>query len=1424
MVIAALLLSSAGIAAPARSAELATSGIHHTSIDRVGAGSGGHEGAEGLRLAAASRESVGSGSGCSGGGPVRSYDVVAINVDITVNRFGDHDPRGRMYVLTRDLNRVRAEEAANARANRDGVDAPVSLGLADDAIQPLVVRVNPGECLRLSLRNDLADEPASIHIHGSSLRVRGGGPAIASNRMATAAPGKRVDYEWHVPSNEPEGTHYVHSHGDAREQTSHGLFGAVIVEPVRSEHLNPLTGRPLTSGWSAVIRAPKQQAFREFALLYHEIGNETYQLTDRNGAFIPLVDPLLGAYRPASRAINFRSEPFMNRMSLQKTTFGRFDESLAYSSYSFGDPATPIMRTYLGERTKQRVLHAGSEVFHVHHVHGGSIRWRRQPGLAPTEPTGLLKRPPILPGPSERTDSQSIGPAESFDVENECGAGGCQQGAGDFLFHCHVAHHYFSGMWGIWRVYNTEQDGSASTDALLPLAAISGTGSDQVEPAIPSSRLLGRAISGLAQPFTVDGTNLAAWVERQLPPRGTRSDADASLFDWSRTGDDYVGEAETTTTWPGHRPRSPGARTPLLFDPRTGKLAYPFLAPHLGRRPPFAPGHGPAPYLDPAGSAHEPPPPGASGPASVCPSGTRLKQLGITALPIPVALNSRTNLVDPNGEVFALTRDIDAVRVNPNLRRPLAIRANAGEDCIDVVFRSALEDNDINHGFAKVDMHIHFVQFDVQGSDGLTAGFNYEQAVRPYTIEGEPLVAAAAAGMSDVTVRASARFAIGALVGVGLERDREFEARSVVAIHGSTLVLDGPLEFAHSPGETVSTEFVRYRWYPDAQVGTAYFHDHVNGLESWRHGLTGALIVEPPGSTYHDPTTGAEIDSGPVADVRTSRPFGVDVKGDFRELATFIQDDIPLTSIGRSSGSVMNLRAEPLASRPGDPALRFSSAVYGDPATPVLRAFVGDPLVFRNLVSGTNDVHSWHLDGHWFRVEPHSATSPPVNTVNIGISERFDVGVAAAGGPQRRSGDYLYYSGRSSKLAEGSWGILRVLEPGAADLQALPDRKPVAGRSGSVCPPQATHRRFDIAALAVPLPMLGDAIGKLFVLERNVADIASGRKRPEPLVLRVNVGDCIDVRLTNRLAAGPVSFHTDLLAADPMSSAGVAAGNNPKQAVDPGNTGSFEFYADPTVGEVTAMVRDFADAEHNTAVGLYGAIVVAPRNATFSDPTTGDDVSAQSTWRADVRVPGGRSYRDVALFIQDEDAGIGTHRMPYTARVAGVVGLNYSATPLGDNPKAELPAPTTPLIEAYAGDPVRVHVLAPWNEQAHVFAVEGHRWSVEPGRRGADLVDAAQLGGLNTLNLDLEGGAGGPEHLAGDYVYGDHREPYREAGLWGIFRVHPSCSQRALRPLNNRCGTTGRLWIAAFGSAALLLIGLLAWRRHRRVRRAALAP
>src|SRR5581483_7283682 len=97
---------------------------------------------------------------------------------------------------------------------------------------------------------------------------------------------------------------------------------------------------------------------------------------------------------------------------------------------------------------------------------------------------GLEKTPPNDTS-SINLDSQTIGPGETYNLEHECGAGGCQQAVGDFLYHCHIAQHYIAGMWGIWRVYDTRQ----SDLATVP-------GRSAAPTAVSSDQLVGRSIGG----------------------------------------------------------------------------------------------------------------------------------------------------------------------------------------------------------------------------------------------------------------------------------------------------------------------------------------------------------------------------------------------------------------------------------------------------------------------------------------------------------------------------------------------------------------------------------------------------------------------------------------------------------------------------------------------------------------------------------------------------------------------------------------------------------------------------------------------------------------------------------------------------------------------------------------------------------------
>ncbi|MBH0184379.1 MAG: hypothetical protein HP477_02860, partial [Nitrospira sp.] len=113
-------------------------------------GAGAHAMQQGILLVAEDPDKVKvtQGARCPAHAPVRAYDITTINIEITVNRFGDFYP-GYMYALTEQLKGVREEEEKN-KAARESEDVTfaggaVSNGLQGDLIQPLVIRANQGD-------------------------------------------------------------------------------------------------------------------------------------------------------------------------------------------------------------------------------------------------------------------------------------------------------------------------------------------------------------------------------------------------------------------------------------------------------------------------------------------------------------------------------------------------------------------------------------------------------------------------------------------------------------------------------------------------------------------------------------------------------------------------------------------------------------------------------------------------------------------------------------------------------------------------------------------------------------------------------------------------------------------------------------------------------------------------------------------------------------------------------------------------------------------------------------------------------------------------------------------------------------------------------------------------------------------------------
>ena len=1384
---------------------------------------------------------AGPGTPCPAGAPTKVFPVRAINVDIPLNRFGDHDSLGRMYALQSMIPAIRAQELSRH----------VSSGLRDDPIQPLVIRANMGDCVEIAFTNEIAAE-VGVHIDGLAFDVASSGDAVGNNEPSSVPNnGTTRLYRYYVPKDpELEGAHYLRPGAGNRDAVSHGLFGVLVVEPEGSRYLHPDTGQPIPFGWgweATIVPGGGKKAFRESNLLHHEVGDEKYIIpsTSRDvspagtESTLPVKDPSTTSYRPASRALNYRSEPFMHR--LQVDNLDRL-KAYAYNSYTFGDPATPITRGYIGDPTKIRLVHAGSELFHVYHLHGGGDRWRANPHADKSydyQDTGLSKTPIELSA-SQRLDSQSIGPGESYNLEIEGGAGGVQQGAGDFLYHCHIAEHYVSGMWSVWRVYDTRQpDFAALPDRAPPPAPVDSAG------------LIGRT---MPDGTVITAGNLNQWVEPQLPPPGVPQGSgggqvslDGAVWNWKRgdggnANEIYFGEPEDATgviagspwtgTGPGGTGPFPNLMTPadggvraypghpgllavdtphqlstdnrprILFNPVNGRPTYPMLRPHIGQRPPYSPnGHTGAPWL---GEAQNKAKQGAVDPWAgrgdgLCPqnSDPDTRDFNIVSIHRSLKVTAK-GATDDFGKLFVLAKNKDKVRNGEMPAEPLAIRANVGE-CINLTVTSEQTNDDPNQPFPMTNLHIHHVQFDPNGSDGATAGMVYGQAVRPYHLDDAQLAANASGTQVQVklpgtltnTLTDLTKFRVGVWIGVGLGTEN-LEVRQITAVAPAgadvTLTLNQALTHAHATNEWIGTEFVKEIWFPDVVLDNIFWHDHVDGIRNWGHGLVGQLVIEPRGSTYHDPVTDAQVDSGALVDIRTNSPLAPGlVNGSFREFVLWTIDQNPTTD------STLNLRAEPLSDRRAvdpDPSLLYSSYRHGDPYTPIPRAYAGDPFVIRTI-NVSPGVDTLHIDGNRTFAENRATdaagklAASPLSSVLYGVSERYTLAFqGGAGGPKKVAGDYLYTNGIGRRTEHGAWGLIRVLpERRIPTLQPLPGhdvpdgqtdppqqtggRPPVATTTGEPCDAGAPQKLFAVSAVNVPGAVIGRTLA--YVPTADAAAVKAGLKAPEPLVLHVAAGDCVNVEFTNQLVAGRASFHVDKLLRDTRSS-GINLGFNPEQSVAPGGAKSYRFFADDAnLG--SAIISDYG-GDDTGVKGLYGALIVSPAGATFTDPVSGaaKDIGTQ----VDVNVPGQMGYRDFSLIFSDNEAVLGINTMPYPPGVQTPTQLNYATANGRALDAAQFSSlsngdPSTPILRAYPGDGMQVHVIgAPGSEQQHVFNLGGHTWAWDQGIARSEQLANQSFGPLTSIDLKVRGGAAAP----GDYFYGDIRRPFTDVGMWGLLRVH----------------------------------------------------
>ena len=203
-----------------------------------------------------------------------------------------------------------------------------------------------------------------------------------------------------------------------------------------------------------------------------------------------------------------------------------------------------------------------------------------------------------------------------------------------------------------------------------------------------------------------------AWSQERR--KGQTISYDATVLDWAWEGTRAMSEPESTIDNPKYRSLSSGKRHPITFEPLTGKVAWPHLTPHFGKRVMFSPNHVGAPWLEMIRRD-------ANGEESVdqalpgemelepLPGQCRTEELQCPLHQAPdhdcQEDGQGAAVVDPNGLIFVLHEEEADVRKNDDLKYPLVVRGNI-YDCVDWTLTSEWDDDDYTNFQSSKITHI----------------------------------------------------------------------------------------------------------------------------------------------------------------------------------------------------------------------------------------------------------------------------------------------------------------------------------------------------------------------------------------------------------------------------------------------------------------------------------------------------------------------------------------------------------------------------------------------------------------------------------------------------------------------------------------------------------------------------------------------
>ena len=123
----------------------------------------------------------------------------------------------------------------------------------------------------------------------------------------------------------------------------------------------------------------------------------------------------------------------------------------------------------------------------------------------------------------------------------------------------------------------------------------------------------------------------------------------------------------------------------------------------------------------------------------------------------------------------------------------------------------------------------------------------------------------------------------------------------------------------------------------------------------------------------------------------------------------------------------------------------------------------------------------------------------------------------------------------------------------------------------------------------------------------------------QPLVFRANQGDCVKIKLSNKLeeGGGPVSLHIHGSSMVASATGAAATTTNPDSVVEEKKTGEFEWYIHPNTQEGVRQFHTYAQDRELTVMGLFGAFVVEPRGSKLPGAARRGRSNTGLQWLAD---------------------------------------------------------------------------------------------------------------------------------------------------------------------------------------------------------------